>query len=405
MDDGVSAERMLSEIHSESLQQLLTSVRHAISPAGSTRIAALDAFLCGTRSQRDANSGVAASLNRGDVIEIQGPAASGKTHLLYHLLIICISPREYQRVQLGGWDKAALFFDTDNTFDVSRFRQLLVSYLTEQLSQQYGSLAGHVYQPSFPDLAEEIASSCLQNLHIIRPEATSQLATTLLNLPKYHATHPSLQYQDIGILAIDSMSAFYWKDRYDMEHLRENRRGGDLSSSSPLYHVLTALQNFRLSHGPVIVMTNWGLSPLKKPSLTGEPTSLFYKQHLYPFPSPFDTWEQSSHTTALGNVSSQRSESPEPSTVPLQRTRPQSELDATQPRRSFPLTCHITLHPVPISPFAPTLTLSESEESEPVRAHLVKAGKVQGLVRIPGVARVGEFAFLIRERDVVSDTQ
>ncbi|EMD42195.1 hypothetical protein CERSUDRAFT_129655, partial [Gelatoporia subvermispora B] len=265
---------------------------------------------------------------------------------------------------MEGWGKAALLLDTDNSFDILRFHRLLVSHLTRQLEQGYSSWTGHVHQPSLPDLAEELASICLQNLHVFQPNSSPQLATTLLNLPKYHATHPYLHKLDIGILAIDSMSAFYWKDRYDVEQSRESGQG-DLSSLNPLRHVLAALQAFRVSHGPVIIMTNWGLNPLRKPAPTGEPTSMFFKQHLYPFPAPFDRHDSSSHIPASTNPPSQHSVAPDARPLTALAPPPGIALDAMQEHRSLPLTCHITLRPVPVSPFAPTLTLSELEGNEP----------------------------------------
>ncbi|EEB93299.1 hypothetical protein MPER_08069, partial [Moniliophthora perniciosa FA553] len=65
----------------------------------------------------------------GHVLEIQGAPASGKSHFIYALLISCISPVTYgdPPIALGGWSKAAIIFDTDHSFDLDRFKELLSS--------------------------------------------------------------------------------------------------------------------------------------------------------------------------------------------------------------------------------------------------------------------------------------
>ncbi|KAI0931927.1 hypothetical protein AcW1_000800 [Taiwanofungus camphoratus] len=411
MDSSISAEAMLAEIEVESLQHFLTAIRSETSAPGTTQIPALDTHLATgiptfQRSQL--------SLKYGDVIEIQGPAACGKSHLLYHLLMTCIIPSNYRSINLGGWDKAAVLFDTDGTFNIGRFQKLLVSRLSRSMS-----LATHSDKPSvtsqFASLpVEDLASHCLTRLHIFRPTSSFQLAATLLHLPTYHSTTASLQSVEIGILAIDSLSAFYWKDRFALEQIRstESSSGPSVlamgSSSGPLHHVLTALQKFRVSHGPVMVMTNWGLNPLRKPLPTGEPASPFYKQHLYPFPSPFEGLRSSTARSAShpGAFNSQSLEyGPDASSDGHRTLIDEDGFEAFRVDRALPLTHHITLYPLPIHPFASIRTLAEAQNAEPLRSVVVKEGQVLGLVRTPGTARVGEFSFCIGKRDIVTDLQ
>ena len=152
-----------------------------------------------------------------DRIHIHGHPASGKTHLLYFLLATC----------LAEWDKAAVIFDMDGKFNISRFKQLLVSRLS----------------------AMAIVERCLKHIHIFRPTSSDQLAVTLAHLPKYHAKH----FPDIalGMVAIHSVDASYWLDRFKAEQLRP--------SHSSWQNISSILEKIRLSLGSVVVLTDWGL--------------------------------------------------------------------------------------------------------------------------------------------------
>lgn len=173
------------------------------------------------------------SLRRGDVIEIQGPSGSGKTHLLYYLICSCILPTHF-----GGWNKVSIIFDTDGSFDVHRLRALLQNRLTQ-------------YFPSHNDSTGQIISVALRNVHLFQPTSSSQLAAGLANLPAYHISN--LPTAEIALLAIDSISAFHWLDRFSAER----HRSAPLSNLSQM--TLTALRNFHRSHRPIIVFVSWGL--------------------------------------------------------------------------------------------------------------------------------------------------
>jgi len=179
-------------MHSESLQQLLCSVHVNKYPT---------IFNLGLESR----------------IHVHGHPASGKTHLLYFLLATC----------LVEWEKAAVVFDMDGRFNISRFRQLLVSRLS----------------------TTTIVDRCLKNIHIFRPTSSDQLAVTLVHLPKYHAKH----FPDIalGIVAIHSVDALNWLDRFKAEQLR--------FPHSSLQNMSSILETIRLSLGSVVVLTDWGL--------------------------------------------------------------------------------------------------------------------------------------------------
>ncbi|KAI0034283.1 hypothetical protein K488DRAFT_22691, partial [Vararia minispora EC-137] len=236
-------------------------------PFGLTSFLELDDHLRETSNHHS----ILSSFARGDVIEIQGGPASGKTHLLYHLVSVCILPTAY-----GGWNKAAILYDTDQGFDVRRLQQILITRVSTHMLRAHQEGV---------DTAS-IVSGAMRNLRVFPVESASQLSASLQELPAYHGEE--LTTSEIAILAIDSLSAFYWEDRFAMESTRPRYSWStrafidpnDLTERArhPLHAILVAIQAMRLSHGPIIVLTNWGLQPA--PGHSTSPTTPLYRQHL-----------------------------------------------------------------------------------------------------------------------------
>lgn len=173
-------------------------------------------------------------VNSRNVLEIQGPSGSGKTHLLYSLLATCILPVDH----FLGWGKAAFVFDMDGTFRLSRFCQIL----TVQLER---------YFPLLPVLP--LVEKCLQHIHIFRPASSDQLDITLHSLHKFHGKlFPALE---LGMIAIHSIDAFYWLDRFKAEQARLST---SFSPKSTDYrNTASALHNLLLSYNATVVTTHW----------------------------------------------------------------------------------------------------------------------------------------------------
>ncbi|KAJ3936338.1 MAG: hypothetical protein NXY57DRAFT_985876 [Lentinula lateritia] len=263
--------KMIQDIHSEPLQTLLSTARCEESIPLKIYTSETDALDSSMRQ------GMSSNFPRlGDVLEIQGPPASGKSHLLYLLMIICIIPTTYASTSLGGWGKVTILYDTGATFDLARFQQLLTSHLTTALKNKDSN-----------DV-QILVKRSLQNLHIFRPSSSIQLAATLFRLPSYHQIN--LPDSEIGILAIDSMSAFCWADRFTAEQLRATPTSRMNESHNPLKHVIVALQQFHHTHKPLIVFTNWGLTP---EGIEDERGLSSYRQHLNPPPALFSAVEVS----------------------------------------------------------------------------------------------------------------
>lgn len=188
----------------------------------------------------------ASACKRGDVIQVQGSAASGKSHLLYYMLMNCILPPSIGPTKLQGWGKLAVLLDTDHKFDVQRFSQLLRSRVKRFL-------------PLNSSDVEVAITMALDLLHVFQPTSSHQLIATIQHLPMYLATN--LPDVELGILAVDSITAFYWSDRFILEQARlVNRDSAPVRPKNPLNPVSVALQSFARSHGPLILLSVWDLN-------------------------------------------------------------------------------------------------------------------------------------------------
>jgi len=138
----------------------------------------------------------------------------------------------------GGWNKAAFVYDIDGHFSISRFRDIVLY----QLHESY-SLSGSMISPHI--------ENCLKLMHIFRPTSSDQLAVSLAHLPLYHSKH--LPDFELGLIAIHSLDAFYWIDRYHTEQARTSP-GNFLSPK-----LASILDKIRHLYGMFVLLTVWGL--------------------------------------------------------------------------------------------------------------------------------------------------
>jgi DNA-repair protein XRCC2 len=230
--------------------------------------------------------------------------------------------------------------------------------------------------------AGDVARSSMKRIHVFRPTSSVQLAVSLLRLPAYHTSH--LPDDEIGLIVIDSISSFYWPDRFTLEQINSagSARRGTSSNASPLHRVLASLQQIRLSHGSVIALTNWGLNPLTKP-VQNSGSTILYKQHL----SPYLTVPEQHQL----NVTQATEADPDANSISSAVILP-------------PLSYHITLPFVSIAQFDPSIMFDDAKEQElKYRQELVTKGEVVGIVRTPGSNRVGRFTFRIGDHEVLVD--
>ena len=309
------------------------------------------------------------SLRRGDVIEIQGASGSGKTQLLYFIVLTTLLPfdlpLEYrprvsstkpaqtafkvQNLLIGGRGKSVILCDCDSRWSLSRLHSMIVCYLQGRLKQGPFNISNASTYELRPSL-EQFAENLLRYLHIFRPASTIALAATLRCLPSYHTRN--MRDEDIFMLIIDPINPLYWHDRWTVEAADANQPRP--VARPPLQAAISALHNLISVYKPITLLTNHALMPLAQ-------TSTFYKQHLPPpYPSPFDA---NTHT------------------------RPKSS--------TLSLTHHITLPLHRMATYLPTMTF-EAACADTERREMVEKWDIIGFLRTPGKSletKVGRFHF------------
>jgi DNA-repair protein XRCC2 len=116
-----SASSGFSFMPDENAAQLMRRTRCVPLP---TRVGFLDSALRG------------GALAAGDVLELYGQSASGKTELVYQILLACIMPAKYNDFEFLGIGAGALVVDLDCRFNLLRFSSMLQERFSEEMQTQ-----------------------------------------------------------------------------------------------------------------------------------------------------------------------------------------------------------------------------------------------------------------------------
>lgn len=127
----------------------------------------------------------------------------------------------------------------DGTFCITRFRQILITRLSENTPS-----------PKIIPLVQKYLSC----VHIFRPVSSNQLDITLKSLSKHHAK--LFPHLDLGMIAIHSINAFYWLDRYKTEQARMSTPSIN-PKISHYRNTTSVLHELLLSYNAIVVMTYW----------------------------------------------------------------------------------------------------------------------------------------------------
>lgn len=122
------------------------------------------------------------------LVEITGEPSTGKTMLVTDLLAKCILPICYK-----GKNSGAIIINTDHHFDLFKLISVMEYYLKKSgKSTSYKS----------------IIEKSLDNLIVLNCYSSEQLEATFLNLETI-----ILQNNNISLLVVDSIAAYYWLER------------------------------------------------------------------------------------------------------------------------------------------------------------------------------------------------
>ncbi|KIW27831.1 uncharacterized protein PV07_07532 [Cladophialophora immunda] len=163
-------------------------------------------------------------------------SASGKTSLLCYLCAVAVLPRD-----LGGKASTVVYIDADGRFSAARLAQITNHYIQNHRSGKHPSAA-------FPDSdIEQTIRSSLDHIHVFRPQSSAQLISILSSLHTYlldGSRHHSM-HRPLGVIVIDSATAFYWQDRSDLATAKLEAPGttaGGPSRATETIEKLKALQ-------------------------------------------------------------------------------------------------------------------------------------------------------------------
>lgn len=140
-------------------------------------------------------------LQNTDTVEITGNASSAKSLLLTKLLAKCILPDWHEGVHIKGLAASAVLINTDFHFQISKLIQVMSAIVAEA----YESVDAKRINK---EILNKIVNDVLDNLIIINCYENDQFLLTLHTLENILFRH-----EKIAILAIDSISAYYWQNR------------------------------------------------------------------------------------------------------------------------------------------------------------------------------------------------
>ncbi|EXJ94795.1 hypothetical protein A1O1_03193 [Capronia coronata CBS 617.96] len=289
--------RLLDEVQQESLDTFLAELRHTISPQRKSALGLqpLDEFLeavlnppSGEEQAPPASRQTAWQLERpgpddgnedvgtagyADVetprddrtqrhasrqikpkpatIEISSlKSAAGKTSLLYYLCAVATLPKA-----VGGKASTVVYIDSDGRFSATRLMQIMQHHMVTTRTQRQDTndgttgttdiegttttdaqvSEGAITTAKDNDADRDIALEALQHIHVFRPQSSSQVMSVLNSLPDYlldGSRHSSI-YRRLGLVVVDSATAFYWQDRFDRDMWRLDAAAGGGPASQP----------------------------------------------------------------------------------------------------------------------------------------------------------------------------
>ncbi|CAD1474871.1 unnamed protein product, partial [Heterotrigona itama] len=140
-----------------------------------------------------------------DIIEISGVQSSGKTLLLSQMLAKCILPN-YREIK--GCNASAILINTDHHFQISKLVELMSNIVNAATDTASFTATDVAVDVEFDKRA--VIKNSLRNLHVVDCYDSEQFAVTLRTLDDIFVDNAK-----IALVAIDSITAYYWQDCED----------------------------------------------------------------------------------------------------------------------------------------------------------------------------------------------
>ncbi|KAI9236739.1 MAG: hypothetical protein BYD32DRAFT_418057 [Podila humilis] len=174
-------------------------------------------------------------LESGDVLDLMGGACSGKTTALYAIIISTVLPRFWRHSQgrapfnLEGRSKSVMFMDMDCGFSADRLRTLISTHVIARFTSQQSQEAEEqtaidIHSQEFQAKLNQLATSCLQKVHVFRPPSATTAIVMLRSMDQYLSQVTPLATPSSGspfaLMILDSVSSFFWQEKLHSNHTR-----------------------------------------------------------------------------------------------------------------------------------------------------------------------------------------
>lgn len=164
-----------------------------------------------------------------DIVEVIGNRGSGKSSFISHLILNSLMPEAWCGIKLGGSSCGVVYIDADLHFSILHMENMLQRRIKKMVKSARAELKGLgqrkttgslVCSPkTFQDFLHsgrrqqeseinKLTRDCLKHLLYLKCTDSFQFTITLLSLNELTQNR-----DNISLVVIDSISAFYWYDR------------------------------------------------------------------------------------------------------------------------------------------------------------------------------------------------
>ncbi|KAG0346588.1 hypothetical protein BG004_001342 [Podila humilis] len=184
-------------------------------------------------------------LEPGDMLDFLGGPCAGKSTAIYAIIIANVLPKVWKHSQgqpplsFDGKSKSVLIMDLDRGFSADRLKSLLCAHVLNKLDWQHKSEGHHhpsQYMPAgqcpmvdtrsreFLAKLDLLATSCLQRVHVFRPQSVAIAIVMLRSMDRYLSQVTPVATPASGpffsLLILDSLSSFYFQEKAQSNHTR-----------------------------------------------------------------------------------------------------------------------------------------------------------------------------------------
>ncbi|KAL4953524.1 hypothetical protein BDW69DRAFT_184393 [Aspergillus filifer] len=275
-------------------------------------------------------------------------SAAGKSQVLYHLSALAVLPSESNGTALG-FNSAVVFIDTDGRFDAERLRSIARGIVQSRLQSE---------DEGAPEAVEAMIMASLQHVHVFRPQSSSALLATLQSTDTYllDTSRHTSSNRAVRAIFIDSATAFLWQDRLAEEIARTEEIGRSAAE----------IERDRLERGTFHIADLYAdiVAALKR------------LQHIFDCAVIYTTTSFSGRSAPNTNSSV-----PYGSYNPLDTalTGPTFRTPLPPPWGLFP-TLRLVVQRDTVRPFPPMITVAEAQKDATIRQGVVMRGQFLGSV-------------------------